>query len=268
MGLIGVTGATGRVGGRVARLLSERGVEQRLLVRSAAKAPQLPGATVAESSFDAPAGLDGIETLLMVSAAEHPDRVGQHVGFLDAAAAAGVQRVVYTSFLNAAPDATFTLARDHWVTEQKVLSLGLPHVFLRDSLYADFLPLMRGEDGAIRGPAGSGRFAPVAIDDVAEAAVAALLDDAIAGRFDLTGPALQTMAEVAAVLSDHGLPTTFVDETEEEAYASRSSYGAPEFEVRGWVTSYLSIRDGSLATVSDGVQRLTGHAPRSLADLL
>ena len=81
-----------------------------------------------------------------------------------------MQRVVYTSFLGAAPDAPFTLARDHWVTEQKVLSLGLRHVFLRDSLYADFLPLMRGEDGAIRGPAGDGRFAAVAIDDVAEIA--------------------------------------------------------------------------------------------------
>jgi uncharacterized protein YbjT (DUF2867 family) len=266
MGLIGVTGATGRVGGRVARLLAEQGVAPRLLVRDPSRAPEL--GEVVRSTYDEPAGLEGIETLLMVSAAEHPDRVRQHVGFLDAAAAAGVQRVVYTSFLGAAPDATFTLARDHWVTEQKVLSLGLRHVFLRDSLYADFLPLMRGEDGAIRGPAGDGRFAAVAIDDVAEAAAAALLDDSLSGRVDLTGPSLQTMAVVAAVLTEHGIPTVFVDETEEEAYASRASYGAPEFEVRGWVTSYLGIRDGSLAHVSDGVRRLTGHEPRSLADLL
>ncbi|MDX6266184.1 MAG: hypothetical protein QOD70_924, partial [Frankiales bacterium] len=54
----------------------------------------------------------------MVSAAEHPDRVGQHLRFLDAAAEAGVARIVYTSYLGAAPDAAFSLARHHWATEE------------------------------------------------------------------------------------------------------------------------------------------------------
>jgi uncharacterized protein YbjT (DUF2867 family) len=261
MGLIGVTGATGRVGGAVARALADRGVAQRLLVRDPSRAPDV--AEAVRSSYDDPAGLDGVETLLMVSGAEHPDRVGQHRRFLDAVAAAGVQRVVYTSFLGASPDATFTLARDHWATEQHLRSSGLRFVALRDSLYADFLPLMRGADGVIRGPAGEGRFAPVAIADVADCAVAALLEPALEGAFELTGPELMTMAEAAVIVGG-----TFVDETVEEAYASRASFGAPDWEVEGWVSSYLAIRDGSLARVTDDVERLAGHPPRSLADLL
>jgi uncharacterized protein YbjT (DUF2867 family) len=264
--LIGVTGSTGRVGSRVARALADRSRAPRLLVRDPAKAPPFGEAVL--STYDEPAGLAGVDTLFMVSAAEHPDRVGQHLRFLDAAAEAGVARIVYTSFLGASPDATFTLARHHWATEEHLRALGIPFVALRDSLYADFLPLMRGADGVIRGPAGDGRFAPVAIDDVADCAVAALLDPAATGAFDLTGPTLMTMASAAAVLSANGLPTRFEDETVEQAYASRASYGAPDWEVEGWVTSYLAIRDGSLDRVSDGVQRLTGREPRSLEDLL
>jgi uncharacterized protein YbjT (DUF2867 family) len=266
MGLIGVTGATGRVGSRVAATLAERGVRHRLLVRDPSRVTG--DADVVRSSYDEPAGLEGIETLLFVSAAEHVDRVGQHTRFLDAVAAAGVQRVVYTSFLNASPTATFTLARHHWQTEEHLRSLGLPFVALRDSMYADFLPLMRGEDGVIRGPAGDGKFAPVAIEDVAAGAVAALLDPGLTGTFDLTGPELLTMTQVAQLLTARGRPTRFEDETVEQAWASRASYGAPEWEVEGWVTSYLAIREGDLAAVGDGVQRLTGRAPLSLAELL
>jgi NAD(P)H dehydrogenase (quinone) len=264
--LIGITGSTGRVGSRVARALADRGVRQRLLVRDLATAPSFAESVL--SSYDEPAGLAGVDTLFMVSAAEHPDRVGQHLRFLDAAAEAGVARIVYTSFLGAAPDASFTLARHHWATEEHLRGLGIPFVALRDSLYADFLPLMRGADGVIRGPAGEGRFAPVAIDDVAACAVSALLDPAVTGAHELTGPTLMTMSSAAAVLSAHGMPTRFEDETVEEAYASRASYGAPDWEVEGWVTSYLAIRDGSLDRVTDGVRQLSGREPKSLEDLL
>jgi NAD(P)H dehydrogenase (quinone) len=264
--LIGITGSTGRVGSRVARALADRGVSQRLLVRDPAKAPAFAESVL--SSYDEPAGLAGVDTLFMVSAAEHPDRVGQHLRFLDAAAEAGVARIVYTSYLGAAPDAAFSLARHHWATEEHLRGLGIPFVALRDSLYADFLPLMRGADGVIRGPAGEGRFAPVAIDDVAACAVAALLDPAVTGAHELTGPALMTVSSAAAVLSAHGMPTRFEDETVEEAYASRASYGAPDWEVEGWVTSYLAIRDGSLDRVTDGVRQLSGREPKSLEDLL
>ena len=70
------------------------------------------------------------------------------------------------------------------------------------------------------------------------------------------------------LLTARGAPTAFEDETVEQAWASRASYGAPEWEVEGWVTSYLAIREGDLAAVGDGVQRLTGRAPLSLPELL
>lgn len=275
---LAVTGSTGRLGGRVAARLADHGVEQRLLCRDPARAPHLAGATAVAASYgdgDAVrAALDGARTLLLVSASESPDRVQQHLTAVDAAADAGVRHVVYTSFLGAAPDATFTLARDHWATEQGLREAaertGLTWTFLRDSLYADFLPMMAGEDGVLRGPAGDGRAALVATDDVADAAVAVLLDPAAhAGRtYDLTGPQALSFAEMAQALTDAGRPTTYVAETIEEAYASRAVYGAPDWQVDAWVSTYTAVAAGELDVVSDDVPALTGRPATSLAELL
>jgi NAD(P)H dehydrogenase (quinone) len=275
MSVIVVSGATGRLGGRVARRLADAGIAQRLVVRDPARAPGLPGATIATAEYgDAAAlrrALDGAGTVLMVSAAETPDRVDRHRIFVDAAAAAGVRHLVYTSFVGAAPDAVFTLARDHWATEQHIRASGLPFTFLRDSLYADFLPLMVGDDGVIRGPAGDGRAAVVAQDDIADAAVAVLRDaPAHAGRsYDLTGPAALTFAEMAAtVTAVTGRPVAFENETLPAAYASRARYGAPDWQVDAWVSTYTSVAAGELSRVSGDVERLTGHPATSLEQLL
>jgi uncharacterized protein YbjT (DUF2867 family) len=275
-GLIAVTGATGVLGGRVARLLAERGVAQRLVVRDPGRAPQLDRAETAVASYDEPdamrAAFAGVDTLLLVSAAEHPDRVRQHVAAVDAAAASGVRRVVYTSFVGAAPDATFTLARHHWITEQRLRERGLTFTFLRDSLYLDFLPFMAGEAGIIRGPAGDGRVAPVARADVSDVAAAVLLDGSGAHdgqTYDVTGSTLRTMAEWAAELATAaGREVRYQEETVEEAWASRAVYGAPDWEVEGWITSYLAVAAGELAVATDVVQRVAGHPPRELVDLV
>jgi len=102
-----VTGATGAVGGRVARLLAKHGAKQRLVVRDASKAPGLPWTDAVSAEYgDGEAmrrALDGTQVLFMVSGREHPDRVQQHLTVVDAAAAAGIGRIVYLSFLGAAP---------------------------------------------------------------------------------------------------------------------------------------------------------------------
>ncbi|HEV7961522.1 MAG TPA: SDR family oxidoreductase [Actinoplanes sp.] len=275
MGLIVVSGATGRLGGRIARQLSADGVRQRLIVRDASRAPELAGAAVAVAEYGDPEAsrraLDGAGTVLMVSAAETSDRVRRHRSFVDAAVAAGVERLVYTSFLGAAPDAVFTLARDHWATEEHIRASGLEFTFLRDSLYADFLPFLVGDDGVIRGPADSGRAAVVAQDDIADAAVAVLRDPVPhAGKtYDLTGPEALTFAEMAATITAvTGRQVAFEDETLEQAYAARASYGAPDWQVDAWVSTYTSVAAGELATVSPAVAELTGHPPISLAELL
>jgi NAD(P)H dehydrogenase (quinone) len=270
-----VSGATGRLGGRVARRLAAAGMAQRLLVRDPGRAPHLPGAEVAVAEYGDAAtlhtALAGAGTVLMVSASETPDRVDRHRTFADAAAAAGVGHLVYISFLNAAPDATFTLARDHWATEQHIRAGGLPFTFLRDSLYADFLPMMAGDDGVIRGPAGDGRVSLVAQDDIADAAAVVLRDPGphTGATYDLTGPAALTFTEMAATVTDvTGRPVRFQNETLEQAYASRAGYGAPGWQVDAWVSTYTAAAAGELATVSDHVRRLTGHPATSLAELL
>lgn len=272
---LAVTGATGGLGGRVARALAARGIAQRLLVRDPARAPLLPGATLARTTYDDPAAaataLDGVRTLLMVSAAETEDRLAEHRAFVDAAARAGVAHVVYTSFYGAAPDATFTLARDHWYTEEHLRASGMRFTFLRDNLYLDFLPHMVGEDDVLRGPAGDGRLAAVTRDDIAASAVAVLLapDEHAGATYDLTGPEALTFTEIAAVIAAHtGRPVTFHDETIDEAYASRRRWEAPPWQYDAWVSTYTAVAAGELAGVTDHVARLTGRPATGLAAYL
>lgn len=270
-----VTGASGRLGGRVARRLAASGIPQTLLVRSAARAPKLPGAQVATAAYSeqdaVEAALGSTDRVLMVSASESADRVDQHRAFIDAAARAGVAHLVYISFYGAAPDATFTLARDHWHTEQHLRASGLPFTVLRDNLYADFMPGLVGDDGVIRGPAGDGRAAVVAQDDIADAAVAVLRDAPLhTGRvYELTGPQSLTLTDVAATLTvATGRTVSYVPQTIDEAYASRARYDAPAWQLDAWVSTYSAIADGSLATVTTAVEDLTGHPATSLEQLL
>lgn len=272
---LAVTGSTGGLGGLVARDLATRGVRQRLVVREAGRAPDLDGTRVVEAEYGDGAAmvraLQGVETLLLVSASESADRMTRHRTAVAAAAEAGVRHVVYTSFLGAAPDCTFTLGRDHWATEQHVRDAGLDFTFLRDGLYLDFLPYLAGDDGVIRGPAGDGRVAGVAREDIARVAVEVLLDpDAHRGAtYDLTGPEAFTLTEAAAVLAEvTGRDISFHDETVEEAYASRAAYGAPQWQLDAWVSTYTAIRAGEVATVSHDVRRVTGREPLSLREVL
>ena len=122
----------------------------------------------------------------------------------------------------------------------------------------------------LRGPAGTGRFAGVARDDIADAAAAVLTG---AGHdnvtYDLTGPETITMDEVAAELTRAtGRLISYDAETLDQAYASRAGFGAPDWEVAGWVTSYAAVAVGELDGVSTDVEDLTGHPPMSFAEFL
>jgi NAD(P)H dehydrogenase (quinone) len=272
---LAVTGSTGALGGLVARGLAVRGVPQRLLVRTPARAPSLDRAVVVPCSYGdrdaAVAALAGVTTLLMVSASESADRLDQHRAFVDAAAEAGVEQVVYTSFAGAAADCTFTLGRDHWATEEHLRGSGMQHTFLRDNFYLDFLPQMVGEDGVIRGPAGEGRLSAVARADIAAVAVAVLTDPAAhaGATYTLTGPEAFTLSEAAAVITERtGRAVSYHDETVEEAYESRRRWEAPDWQYDAWVSTYTAIKVGEVAAVTDDVRRVAGHAPQSLGELL
>jgi NAD(P)H dehydrogenase (quinone) len=272
---LAVTGSTGQLGGVMARLLADAGSPQRLLVRDPSRAPELENAVPVVFAYGDPelarASLAGVKTLFMVSAAEAEDRLQQHYTFIDAAAAAAVQHSVYTSFFGAAPDATFTLARDHFATEERIKASGMDYTILRDDFYLDFLPLLAGEDGVIRGPAGDGVMAAVARADVARSAVTVLRDPALyAGKtYDLTGPEDISLAQAADILTaGTGRTITFHNETLEEAYASRASYGAPPWQVDAWVSTYTAFAAGELAGPTSAVHELTGREPLNLAQFL
>ncbi|MEO7235550.1 MAG: SDR family oxidoreductase [Lapillicoccus sp.] len=272
---LAVTGSTGAVGGLVAQALADAGLAQRLLVRDAARAPRLDGATVAVAEYGDRAAardaLKGVRTLLMVSAAESADRLGEHCRFVDAAVEARVEHIVYTSFAGASADSVFTLGRDHWHTEEHIRESGMRFTFLRDNFYLDFVPFFTGEDGVIRGPAGDGRAAMVARADVARAAVAVLRDPgAHADRtYAITGGEAITLGEAAAVLSEvRGTPVSYHAETIPEAYASRRRWPAPAWQYDAWVSTYTAIAAGEVAAVSDDVRQLTGRAPLTLREVL
>lgn len=270
---IAINGASGGMGGRIAQRLAQQNIPLRLIVRDASRAPDLPHAEVAVASYEDRAAmleaLRGIDTVFMVSGFESAERMQMHRAAVDAFDEAGIGRVVYTSFLNTSPNATFSLAWDHYETEQYLAAKGLPFVALRNSFYLDLLPHFV-TDGVIRGPGGEGRFAPVARDDIADVAAAVLVDaNLAAGPIDITGPELLTLHDVAKILSDATQqPITYQPETIEEAYASRADLEGSDFEKRGWVTSYQAIAEGELAVVSDTVERLTGHPPMSLREFL
>lgn len=217
------------------------------------------------------AALQGTDTVLFVSAHEAEDRAAVHRAAVESFTAAGVRRVVYTSFLSAAPDAGFTYARDHHRTEEMIKAAGLGFTFLRPSFYLDHVGLWADAGGVIRGPGGDGRIAPVSRADLAEVAAAVLSSEGHDGRtYDVTGEELLTLSETAARLSEvTGTRYRFENESIEQAYSSRrQGYpDAPEWELDGWVGTYLAIARGEMAVASGSVAELTGHGPRTLSDV-
>ncbi|MFC2070606.1 SDR family oxidoreductase [Chloroflexota bacterium] len=304
--MLAVTGATGQVGGRVAVRLAKLGLEQRLVVRDTTRAPDLPGAEVVQASSYSNAAamgraLTGVDTLFLVSAHDRMgvthrsamekigvpsyDRVQEQVTAVAAAAAVGVQRIVYLSCMGAAEDATFVLSHDHFHTEEYIRAIGLPFTFLRMSLYTDRVPHHISDDGVIRGPGGEGRAAWVTRDDLADVAVAALTQSGHEGcTYDVTGPEALTIAESAERLSlVTGRNISYQMQTPHEARTLRTTSGLDKFEAARqaatgtglsdydtevWVSHFAQIANGELATVSDTVPRLTGHEAQSLADYL
>ena len=301
-----LTGATGEIGRRVAEGLAGLELQQRLIVRDPSRAPRLPGARVAQvgSYADARAmgrALSGIHTLFLVSAHDsigvihraamsgRPiptyDRVHDHIAAVAAAAAVGVERIVYLSFLSPAPDATFLLGRDHFYTEEYIRSAGLSFTFLRQSLYMDRVAQHVSRSDVIRVPAGEGRVAWVSRDDVAAAAVAVLVGGGHDGKtYDVTGPEALTMAETAAILgaasgrtisyaaqSPHEariLRNTSRMEEMEAARKAQTGHGLTDLEVEIWISHYLQIATGEVAQLSDAIPTLCGRPAESLEEYL
>ncbi|MBR8744432.1 SDR family oxidoreductase [Nocardiopsis sp. MG754419] len=275
---IGVTGATGAVGGRVAARIARLGLTQRFIVRDINRAPEYPDSSASMAVYEDASAFGracrGVDTLFLVSATESEDRMETHIGAVDAAVAAGVSRIVYLSFLGAGPAATFTFARTHFFTEAHIRSTGVAHTFLRPALYLDLLPHWVDDEGVVRGPAGDGRVAWVSRDDVADVATAVLTDPVVIATsegvtYDVTGPeALSVGATVERLGRLTGRTIRYVPQTWEEALRSRRPTGAAEWEIEGWASSYAAIAAGELDVVATTVPDLTGHPAQSIEGFL
>lgn len=273
--MIGITGVTGQLGSYVADLVDKKGIASVHLARSPERAKVYASTEIRKMVYantpEVVEALKGIDTLLMVSARENPERVKEHKEFLDAAKLAGVQHIVYTSFYGADEKASFTLSRDHAQTEAYIKELGFTYTFLRDNFYLDFLIDIALENGEIRGPAGSGKVSAVARKDTSSVAAEILLH---AKKWEnqtlnLTGPEELSMEEIVALLSkETGKTITYVDESVEEAYESRKKWSAQTWEYDAWVSTYTAIKTGEQTGVSTDVEKVLGRPAMSLIDVL
>jgi NAD(P)H dehydrogenase (quinone) len=305
--VIALTGASGQVGSRIAAKLAGLGAPLRLIVRDSTRAPRYPNVDIVQiASYQDNAGmkkaLSGIDRLFLMSARdrfgvahisaknhEPPpadyDRLRQHCAAIDVAIAAGVRHVIYLSVIRPAPEAPFILARDHFHTEQYILAKGVAYTFLRAGLYIDNLPQYVSDDDIIRAPAGNGRSAWIARDDIAAAAVSILTGDEHEARvYDATGPEALTMDETADRLSCAvGRKIVYQSQTVQEARTLRATSrlqkfeaerrmltgrGLDEYEVEVFVTHFTQIAAGELSGVSNDVFTLTGRPAQSLAQYL
>jgi len=273
--VIVVTGASGHVGGLVARELSARGVPARLLVRDAARAPELDGAEVAVADYGDPASLDAAlgagDRVFMVSMHQGPERrLELHRSFVDAAARAGVAHVVYLSFLAAGPDAVFMHARSHGATEQMLRDSGLSWTAIRNGMYADEIPGWFDPDGVARETAGDGRMSFSYRPELARAIATTLIDPAHDGRvYDVVTPPPVGLAELARIATEAtGREYRYEPADHDDWDARWRALGRDGWHLDSGHTSYEAIRAGEFDVESHDYERITGEKPLTVAQVV
>lgn len=173
--------------------------------------------------------------------------------------------------MNARPDATFTLARDHAWTEGYIKELGFSYTFLRDNFYQDMFLEIAEQASLLRGPAGQGKVSALLRSDVAAVALRILQEPAKWENqsLNLTGPQALSLEEIAALLTQYlGKEVTYYDEGLEEAYEWRKQWPAEDWQYDAWVTTYTAIAKDELSKVSGDVENVLGRPARSFEDLL
>jgi uncharacterized protein YbjT (DUF2867 family) len=268
--MIGVLGATGRVGRHVAEGLALRGVDARALVRRTDA--DLPLAAV-HADLSSPAtlapALDGVERLLLLTA-HGADQDLREAAAVDAAVAAGVQRIVKISggAPTLGPSGTTPTSVAHWRSEQRIERSGLDFAFLRPSFYMqnllDTVAPGVAASGTIAAPFGHAPIAMVDVRDVGDSAVAALLDERTGRRaWQLTGPRPVTFDAIAELLG-----ARYVSVPAELAARTMRRRGLSAAEVDHATRMAAYFASGADGAPTDHVLRLTGLAPRSIEAFL
>ena len=200
-----ITGASGRIGHRVAELVSSAGHRTRLMTRNPQGVPKIPRAEWIRGDFTEPATLEaafsGITAALVISGSGEPSaRAIAHRNAFETAARAGVRHIIYLSLQGSSPTSKYPYSRDHYESELFLAATGLSHTILRNAFYIDMFLDLFDSQGVIRGPAGDGRGAFVSREDAAQSAAAALIATS-GGTHDVTRPEAVAVTQVAARLS-------------------------------------------------------------------
>lgn len=274
---VAITGSTGQLGRLAIAALRRRAPEAGIiaLARSPGSAADL-GVTVRAADYTRPetlpAALAGVDVLVLISSNDFNDRVGQHRAVIDAAVAAGVGRMVYTSLLKA-DTSGMLLAADHVATEAAIQASGLPATLLRNGWYIENQTgSLAGAlaAGALIGSSGDGRFSTAARADYAEAIAVTALDGAHAGKVhELAGDDSHSMQEFAAELSRLTGRSIPYNDLSPDVYAGiLTGFGLPEGFARMLADSDLQARTGALQDDSCTLSRLIGRPTTPFARTL
>jgi NAD(P)H dehydrogenase (quinone) len=246
-------------------------------VRTRAKAADLAerGVQVREADYTLPralgVALSGVDRVLLISSSEAGQRLTHHTNVIEAAKTAGASRIAYTSMLNA-DDTTNPLAGEHQDTERALLTAGVPFTLLRNGWYTENYTDQLDQyvqHGEILGAAGTGRISAATRQDYAAAAAVTLLQDDDGNRnYELGGPAFD-LSELAQVITEvTGTPVTYTN-LAVDGYASRlQAAGLDEANARFVAALDASIAHGDLETTSRDLERLLGHPPTRLVDVV
>ncbi|MCK2022528.1 SDR family oxidoreductase [Microbacterium sp. kSW2-24] len=274
-----VTGATGQLGRLVIDSLLERGAEPSSIVagvRDLTKASDIAarGVRTAVVDYDRAdtiaAALEGVDSVLLISGSEVGRRTAQHQAVIDAAKAAGVGKLVYTSAPKA-PTSDLVLAPEHKATEELIAASGIPAVILRNNWYTENYAgniAQARETGVLAASVGDGRVASASRKDFADAAAVVLLEDGHLGQaYELGGDVAWTYDELAAAIAEViGSPVEYRALTAEEHAAALESAGLDAGTV-GFVTALdAGIRDGALADTDGTLARLIGRPTTPLVE--
>lgn len=276
--MIGVTAATGHLGSLAVDKLLERvpADEVVAIVRDPEKAKSLPVAARIASYDDAeawPAALQDVDRLLLVSGSEVGKRLEQHTTVVQAAAAAGIAQLVYTSSPRV-EGSTLLVVPEHAATEDLIRDSGVPFTLLRNNWYHEnYAPAIEQarETGKIANAIGTEvRIPSAARADLAEAAAIVLTTDGHLGKtYELTGATAWTMTDLAAVAADiTGRPVVYETLTLEQQAAVLAESGMPAEFAHAIAGMDLSIGAGDLGEPHDDLARLLGREPTTLAATL
>ena len=273
-----VTGATGHLGRLTIESLLERGVaasDIRAAGRSAERLAPFAeqGIQTAVIDFEKPetlaAAFAGADAVLLVSASEVGKRLPQHRNAIEAAEAAGVGRLVYTSAAHAT-DGNLILAPEHKATEEILAASSLPVTILRNNWYTEnYTGLIdqAAATGELVGSAGAGRVASASRKDYAEAAAVVLTTPGHEGAvYELSGDTAWTFDELASTIGELlGREVVYRSVSPEEHTRILAGAGLDEGTVGFVVTLDGNIRDGELADATSTIADLIGRPTTPLA---